>query len=412
MEEEDYTESETDYPDVFDVVTSVYEALDTGNDYEYYSDYYQYYDDNDDKDLDNIDAIRTTTESNKGDFNIVDSSIDSGSIQDNSSSNNKTIIESKGSVTPIDEYEHSSDNENHPDFYEYDDYYDQDINNLAAFGEMITETPANSDGVFNSGVNSTNIKESFTSTSTESIHEFKQSQDPDSVEEVDYSFESLDSSESFENDDIPEDLISDNTTVSGFSVKDLQANAASSTESIIHSTEPIDEDGKVQTILEFGNITNYEDKDNIPFLNDLNISLQLLPPPVDSLQKDIDEKSEVDSNERPENDEALFNTSHIKTVQDSFEVEQGVSGLFTSEEEDTVLHEVSTLEGSESIKISNSAHIKDSDPAETHSPRGQSVNIFTQCPGDTLKTCIEACQSLTNNLVYGVCVRECARRCP
>ena len=118
MEEEDYTEAETDYPDVFDVVTSVYEALDTGDDYEYYSDYYQYYDDNDDKDLDNIDAIRTTTESNKGDFNIVDSSIDSGSIQDNSSSNNKTIIESNGSVTPIDEYEHSSDSENYPDFYE------------------------------------------------------------------------------------------------------------------------------------------------------------------------------------------------------------------------------------------------------------------------------------------------------
>ena len=36
----------------------------------------------------------------------------------------------------------------------------------------------------------------------------------------------------------------------------------------------------------------------------------------------------------------------------------------------------------------------------------------TDCPGNNLRVCVEACVPLPELWIYSVCVRECARRCP
>ena len=38
--------------------------------------------------------------------------------------------------------------------------------------------------------------------------------------------------------------------------------------------------------------------------------------------------------------------------------------------------------------------------------------MFSQCPGGNIKTCVTSCVPLPQLFVYGLCVRECAERCP
>ena len=45
-------------------------------------------------------------------------------------------------------------------------------------------------------------------------------------------------------------------------------------------------------------------------------------------------------------------------------------------------------------------------------PDDNTIITHSDCPGWDLRTCVDACVPLPLLRVYGVCVRECARRCP
>jgi hypothetical protein len=40
------------------------------------------------------------------------------------------------------------------------------------------------------------------------------------------------------------------------------------------------------------------------------------------------------------------------------------------------------------------------------------TDIFTKCPGDNIRSCVFSCVPLPSLFIYGLCVRECADRCP
>ena len=149
-------------------------------------------------------------------------------------------------------------------------------------------------------------------------------------------------------------------------------------------------------------------------LEQFNISLHLLPPPVKPIQNVVtNTESSVDRNNHINLQETLHSSAENEPPSDVSEL---FSELTTTTNSPTLKPKKVTKEETKSFNSSNPAHISDVDEVlsspDVTKEKAHSMNIFTQCPGESLKTCIAACLPLADVPVYGVCVRECTRRCP
>jgi len=63
--------------------------------------------------------------------------------------------------------------------------------------------------------------------------------------------------------------------------------------------------------------------------------------------------------------------------------------------------------------ISNRDHLtEDDDDNRRPVPIKEETDLLTKCPGGSIKECVFACVPLPDLHVYGLCVHECADRCP
>merc|ERR1739842_288717 len=70
--------------------------------------------------------------------------------------------------------------------------------------------------------------------------------------------------------------------------------------------------------------------------------------------------------------------------------------------------------GPQFIFTTESPELEESLPSSKQPPDGDFLKsaVFTKCPGGDIKACIFSCIPLQNVYIYGLCVRECAQRCP
>lgn len=117
-----------------------------------------------------------------------------------------------------------------------------------------------------------------------------------------------------------------------------------------------------------------------------NLATFLLPPPPVDIHEHRDNKDEQETTTLIPDEvlDLLEEVVHIR--------EGGPQFIFTTESPD--------LEGS----LPSSKQPPDDDFLKSAA--------FTKCPGNNIKACIFSCIPLQNVYIYGICVRECAQRCP
>jgi len=117
-----------------------------------------------------------------------------------------------------------------------------------------------------------------------------------------------------------------------------------------------------------------------------NLATFLLPPPPVDIHEHCDSKDEEDTTTfRP--DEVL------DLVEEEVHIREG---------------------GPQFIFTTESPELEESLPSSKQPPDDDFLKsaAFTKCPGNNIKACIFSCIPLQNVYIYGICVRECAQRCP
>ena len=163
-------------------------------------------------------------------------------------------------------------------------------------------------------------------------------------------------------------------------------------ENILQSNKGLDDLAKMPETKISKELKN---KSHIQVLKGFNISLHLRPPP---LQNDVTKK---------DNKFRIIERKILKNVVNKTSVEmEDTSHLSSASTKKPKLHFSLVASSEPSVVLNQKFDLTSSNIKKTER------DIFNQCPGDSLKSCIDACLPLQNNFVYGVCVRECSKRCP